>query len=111
MFASVLKASLVTLGLIGPSMAQERIRISSEWGVVQAELADNAAAQSLIRMLPLMISMRDHLGQEKTGNLPSPLPTGERQLEFSRGTLDLWSSGDFVIYYRDGHVPQPASST
>jgi hypothetical protein len=58
-------------------------------------------------MLPLSIEMRDHLRQEKTGNLPSPLPAVERQVDFSTGTLGLWSSNHFVIYYRDGRVPQP----
>jgi hypothetical protein len=58
-------------------------------------------------MLPITIDMRDHLRQEKTGNLPSSLPAIERQLAFSTGTLGLWSSNHFVIYYRDGRVPQP----
>lgn len=88
-------------------MAQERIRISSEWGTVTAELVENDATRSLLRMLPLTIEMRDHLRQEKTGNLPSPLPAVERQLDFSTGTLGLWSSNHFVIYYRNGRVPQP----
>ena len=89
------------------AMSQERVRISSEWGMVSAELADNDAARSLARMLPLTIEMRDHLRQEKTGNLPSPLPRVERQLDFSIGTVGLWSSDHFVIYYRAGRVPQP----
>jgi hypothetical protein len=88
-------------------MAQERILISSAWGEVSAELVDNAATKSLVDMLPLTIDMRDHLRQEKTGNLPKPLAAAERQLEFSTGTLGLWSSNHFVIYYRDGRVPQP----
>ena len=88
-------------------MAQERILISSEWGNVTADLVDNDATRSLVRMLPLTISMSDHLRQEKTGDLPSPLPAGSRQQDFSAGTLGLWSSGDFVIYYRGGRVPQP----
>jgi len=88
-------------------MAQERIRISSDWGNVTAELADNAAAHSLIQMLPITIDMRDHLRQEKTGNLPSPLPEVPRQLDFAVGTLGLWGSDHFVIYYRKGRVPQP----
>ena len=58
-------------------------------------------------MLPLTIEMRDHLRQEKTGNLPAPLPVIERQLDFSAGTLGLWSSNHFVIYYRNGCVPEP----
>ena len=46
------------------AMAQERILISSEWGNVSADLADNAATRSLVEMLPLTIEMRDHLRQE-----------------------------------------------
>ena len=107
MFKLLLKAFFVTLGLIGPAMAQERIMISSDWGKVTAELIDNNATRSLLQMLPLTIEMRDHLRQEKTGNLPSPLPAVDRQLDFSTGTLGLWSSNHFVIYYRDGSVPQP----
>jgi hypothetical protein len=107
MFKLLLRAVVVTLGLIGPAMAQERILISSDWGKVTAELVDNTATRSLVQMLPLTIEMRDHLRQEKTGNLSSPLPAVERQLDFSTGALGLWSSNHFVIYYRDGRVPQP----
>jgi hypothetical protein len=103
----LLRASVITLGLIGPAMSQESILISSEWGKATAELVDNNATRSLVQMLPVTIEMRDHLRQEKTGNLPSPLPAVERQLDFSTGTLGLWSSNHFVIYYRDGRVPQP----
>ncbi len=103
----LLRAFVVTLGLMGPVMAQERILISSDWGKVTAEMADNVATRALVQMLPLTIDMRDHLRQEKTGNLPSPLPAMERQLDFSTGTLGLWSSNHFVIYYREGRVPQP----
>ena len=98
---------VITLGLIGPAMAQERLVITSDWGRVTAELVDNNATRALVQMLPLTIEMRDHLRQEKTGNLPSPLPSVERHLDFSTGTLGLWSANHFVIYYRDGRVPQP----
>ena len=39
--------------------------------------------------------------------MPSPLPAAKRQLDFSTGTLGLWSSDHFVIYYRSGRVPSP----
>jgi hypothetical protein len=101
-------ATLVfALGLTGQVMAQERLLISSDWGKVTAELADNDAARSLVRQLPITIQMRDHLRQEKTGNLPAPLPEVARQTPFAKGTLGLWDSDHFVIYYRDGRVPQP----
>src|SRR3954462_6893792 len=103
----IARAIVITLGLIGPAMAQERIQISCAWGTVTAELVDNDASRSLLRMLPVTIDMQDHLRQEKTGNLPSPLPAVERQFDFSSGTLGLWSFNHFVIYYRNGRVPQP----
>ena len=88
-------------------MAEERIRISSDWGSVTAELAGNAAGQALTRMLPVTIKLSDHLRQEKTGSLPSPLPEAPRQLDFAVGTLGLWGPDHFVIYYRKGRVPPP----
>jgi hypothetical protein len=100
-------ATALTFLSMGPAMAQERIQISSDWGNVTAELVDNAAVRSLIQMLPLTIDMRDHLRQEKTGNLPSPLPEIVRQNDFAVGTLGLWGPDHFVIYYRGGRVPQP----
>jgi len=102
-----LKAFIITLGLVGPTMAQERILISSDWGKVTAELVDNDATRSLVRMLPITIDMQDHLRQEKTGNLPSALPEVPRQRDFAVGTLGLWGPDHFVIYYRKGRVPQP----
>ena len=58
-------------------------------------------------MLPLTIEMSDHLGQEKTGTLPSALPDLDRQIDFSVGMLGLWGDHDLVIYYRNGRVPRP----
>lgn len=100
-------ASLAFLLTTGQTMAQERIMISSDWGNISAELAVNAATRSLVEMLPLTVDMRDHLRQEKTGNLPLPLPEVARQLDFSAGTLGLWGSDDIVLYYVGGQVPAP----
>ena len=100
-------AGAIFLGTIGAAMAQERIKISSEWGSVTVELADNAATKALLGMLPLTIPMTDHLRQEKTGSLPSGLADAARQRSFKNGTIGLWGPDHFVIYYRDGQVPQP----
>jgi hypothetical protein len=100
-------AALLAFSLMDTAMAQDRIRILSEWGSVTAELEDNAASRSLMQMLPITIDMRDHLRQEKTGNLPSPLPEIARQRDFAAGTLGLWGPDHFVIYYSSGSVPHP----
>jgi hypothetical protein len=89
------------------AMAQERIVISSAWGQVSAALADNAATKALLALLPITLEMQDHLRQEKTGDLSASLPQAARQLDFGNGTLGLWGATDFVIYYREGRVPQP----
>ena len=106
----MLRTILLSMTLTGASllaMTQDRIRITSGNDIVIATLHDNPAAQALRAMLPLELSMRDHLRQEKTGTLPQDLPSAPRQRDFAVGTLGLWSNGDFVIYYRAGRVPSP----
>lgn len=88
-------------------MSQRRILISSDWGRVTAEFVNNETTRALVGQLPLPLKMRDHLRQEKTGTLPVPLPESPRQNGFAAGTLGLWGSDDFVIYYRAGRVPPP----
>ena len=107
MFRLLLRAFVITLGLTGPAMAQERVVISSGWGKVTAELVNNnvdpgagpdvAAHDRNARSPPS--------GKDRQSAFA--LAVLERQLDFSTGTLGLWSSNHFVIYYRDGRVPQP----
>ena len=104
--ASLIAACFFTV-LTGTAMAQERISISSDWGKLTATLADNDAARSLLKILPVTLDMNDHLRQEKTGNLPSPMAEAARTRDFSAGTIGLWGPDHFVIYYRDGSVPPP----
>jgi hypothetical protein len=88
-------------------MSATEMLIETDRGQLRAKLGDNDAARALVRMLPVRLQMRDHLRQEKTGVLPSALPDGERQRDFSVGTLGLWEDRDFVIYYDKGRVPAP----
>jgi hypothetical protein len=90
-----------------PAMSETRISIATDRGQVTAQLVDNDATRALVRMLPVTIEMRDHLQQEKTGTLPSQLPELPRQPNFSKGTLGLWGDRDFVVYHRNGRVPEP----
>ncbi len=92
---------------VSPASAQTRIRIISDWGTLTATLADNEAGGALARMLPLTLETHDHLRQEKVGTLPRPLPEIARQRGFQPGTLGIWNSDRFVIYYVRGEVPNP----
>jgi hypothetical protein len=93
--------------MAAPAFAQQRIRISSDWGALTATLADNDASRALARMLPLTLETHDHLRQEKVGTLPHPLPEIARQRGFQPGTLGIWNADRFVIYYIRGEVPNP----
>lgn len=104
---SLLIGASFALFSTGHALAQQKIVIMSEWGKVTAELGDNTATRALVQSLPITLQMRDHLLQEKTGALLSPLPETGRQRAFAAGTLGLWGSSDFVIYYRAGRVPRP----
>lgn len=106
MGANILAATMAIISFAGAAPAQE-IVLRSPLGEMQAVLGDNAAAEALFDQLPLTIAMRDHLRQEKTGELPSSLPDLPRQRVFSKGLLGLWGGNDFVIYYREGTVPSP----
>jgi hypothetical protein len=100
----------VALGLLAiaaDTWAGEKIRIVSEWGEVMAQLEDNPSAAALLRMLPLELSMTDHMRQEKTGRLRTPLPEHPRKVDFANGDLGLWGNDAFVIYYAKGAVPRP----
>ncbi len=107
MLKFLLGAAVIAFATGGAAMAEQRIQISSDWGAVTADLLDNPPTRRLVEMLPVTLELRDHLRQEKTGTLPGRLPDSPRQQAFSAGMLGLWSSGDFVIYYRNGRVPQP----
>jgi predicted MFS family arabinose efflux permease len=52
MLKSIMGAALITTSaLTAPAMASERVRISSDWGDVTAELVDNSAPGAAIRLL------------------------------------------------------------
>ena len=65
MLRTTVGAIILTLGLTGSIMAQQRIFISSDWGNVTVELAENEAARSLVSMLPVTIAMRLSLPQNQ----------------------------------------------
>jgi hypothetical protein len=87
-----------------------RLRIGND--VVTATLQDSAPARALAAMLPATIDMRDLLGREKTGRLPSQLDIegATREFDYQVGEVAYWSPGnDFVIFHADDGqaIPQP----
>jgi hypothetical protein len=93
MLRLLVRTSALMIAWMAPATAQETISISSEWGSVTAELADNTATRALVRMLPVTLQMRDHLRQEKTGSLPAPLP------ETGVSPSGVWSNHSFDFVF------------
>ncbi|MGV6475937.1 cyclophilin-like fold protein [Azotobacter vinelandii] len=90
-----------------------RIRITVGSAVINATLADNETAKDFASLLPLDLTMSDHLEREKTALLPRAISTaGPRSNTYKVGDVILWSPRPSVaIFYRhDGQtIPAPGS--
>lgn len=65
-----------------------------------ATLNDSEAARELVKLLPMIINMRDHGGFEKTSSLSKSLPgraTNPGRIEV--GDLMIWSGSSLVLFY------------
>jgi hypothetical protein len=72
-------------------------------------LDDNAATRDFISLLPLSLTLRDHAGTEKVGDLPKRLSTSGAPPGFNPevGTFAYYAPwGNLAIFYRDfGYSP------
>jgi hypothetical protein len=95
----------VTSDLATGEAAQDsqRIRIRMRDKAVTVVLSKSEAARDFIAMLPVSIRVRDHLGREKTGRIPTPGNPAH-----NAGDLGYWRpGGNFVIFYRRHGLPIP----
>jgi hypothetical protein len=81
-------------------------------GPASVILDDSAAARAFAAMLPLRLTLRDPMGQAKSGQLPSPIDiTGSKPIAHaSVGSLYYWAPTNTVaIFYDDlgQTVPRP----
>ena len=71
-----------------------------------ADLADTAAAQELRRLLPLTLTLQDHLGNEKHAPLPHSLPRNDhRPGRIEAGDVMLWQDQTIVVFYESFDSP------
>lgn len=69
---------------------------------LNVELADNAAAETLIERLknsPIVINMSDYGGWEKVGSLGFSLPTSNEQITTQPCDFVLYQGDQLVIFY------------
>lgn len=64
-----------------------------------ATLESNAAADALLGMLPLTLSLSDYAGFEKVGPLGARLPADNRQTTTSPGDIVLYNGNQIVMFY------------
>lgn len=70
--------------------------------VFAAELEDNEAAEKfaeLMKKSPVVISMSDYAGFEKSGDLGMNLPTSNSQTTANPGDIVLYNGNKIVIFY------------
>jgi hypothetical protein len=126
--AAVLLATTLAVGTVNPGSAtssapsvtrsaagasdgrQVVLRLSD--GTATATLEETAAAREFAAQLPVRLTLRDPMGQAKSGRLPRPLtvPDAERIIDPQLAGLYYWPpSGDIGIFYDDlgQTVPPP----
>jgi hypothetical protein len=96
----------------GDSLGGMQVVLRLPDGTATATLADGATAQAFAALLPVQLTLRDPMGQAKSGTLPAPLPVADadRTIDPQLGGLYYWPpSGDIGIIYDDlgQTVPPP----
>lgn len=106
------QASAAVAGAPSHAATAGRVLLRMPNGLATATLDDTPAARTFAAMLPLRLSLRDAMGQAKSGRLPSPIGVMGAQPvnDPSVGELYYWAPSNTVaIFYDDlGHsVPPP----
>jgi hypothetical protein len=95
----------------GPGSGAARLTLHVGDEVATATLENTAAAQRFASMLPLDVTLRDAMGQAKSGRLPQPLEVSvaERVLDPEVLGIYYWPpSGRIAIFHEDlGHLVPP----
>lgn len=84
------------------SQAQNKIYITANGETRTVTLADNAATETLRKLLAdgtVSVDMRDYGGFEKVGDLPKSLPTSNSQITTQPGDVMLYQGYQMVIFY------------
>jgi hypothetical protein len=94
------------------SLGGTRVVLRLSDGTATAHLEDTAAARAFASLLPVQLTLRDPMGQAKSGRLPAPLPAvdADRVTDPEVAGLYYWPpSGDVAIVYDDlgQTVPPP----
>lgn len=70
----------------------------------EIELENNPTAQAFAELLPLELSMKDHLGNEKFAALPKSLPSDDKRAgQIHAGDVMLYQGKTLVVFYENFH--------
>jgi hypothetical protein len=106
------QASATVASASGHAATAGRVLLRVPNGVATVTLDDTGAARAFAAMAPLRLTLRDPMGQAKSGQLPSPIDvTGAEPVFRPRvGELYYWApSHTIAIFYDDlgQSVPPP----
>lgn len=82
------------------AMNQHVISLSINNQTFDLQLENNQTAQSFANLLPLDLSMQDHLNNEKYAKLPKPLPADDKRAgRIEAGDVMLFQGDTLVVFY------------
>src|SRR5437899_8079016 len=86
-----------------------KIKLTIDYKILTATLADNGTARDFASLLPLTLTMNDLFGREKFGHLPRGISDkGKRTHTYEIGDIAYWSPGpDVAIYYHHDGEQNP----
>ncbi len=88
-------------GAVESSTPSRKMKITVGSRVFNATLEDNPTAAAFRALLPLTLAMHDVNDNEKAFDLPSRLPSADRNPGAIRtGDLMLWNSRTVVVFYK-----------
>lgn len=86
------------------TMSQHTVSLSINNQVFDLQLENNQTAQSFANLLPLDLTMNDHLNNEKFATLPNALPANDKTAgQIHAGDVMLYQGDTIVIFYESFH--------
>lgn len=86
---------------MNPTESPQTASVSVNGQTFTLTLENNPTAHAFAELLPLDLTMSDHLNNEKYAALPKPLPTNDQPAgQIHRGDVMLYQGDTLVLFYK-----------
>lgn len=84
------------------STMSNTVKLTTHKQSFDIQLENNATARKFAELLPLELTMQDHLRNEKFAALPTPLPANDSKIgNIQAGDVLLYQGDTLVVFYEN----------